>query len=248
MRILEVKGSDSGDFLHRITSGPVKPLGVGQGAGGLLLTGQSRMLASFDLIRREAATYWLVTPPECFETLLHGLEKLHFAEDLSLAPLPLFAGVRPAPLPERPTIFAQGEGGQTWPAAVPGYETFIDAHDPPLPEGWEFDRIGAGLPSPADWDHNTPALEAAALPFIDRHKGCYPGQEVVERSLNVGHPARLLVAIEADRSFHPGEKLTLAGGGEGMVTTAASRDGVGRAMVRVPWAKREMPEFRLLKK
>jgi folate-binding protein YgfZ len=136
-----------------------------------------------------------------------------------------------------------------WPAAVPGYALRFSAQAAPWPEAYDFDRIGASVPSPADWDSATPALEAGMLPWIDRAKGCYPGQEVVERSLNVGHPARVLVAVEGRAPLAPKETVPLEGGGEGLVTSAAAKGGVTRAMLRLPWAKREaIPAgFRALK-
>ena len=87
------------------------------------------------------------------------------------------------------------------------------------------------------------------LPFIDRFKGCYPGQEVVERSLNVGHPARVLIAIEGNSPITRGEKLPFEGGGEALVTSVAEANGIYRALVRVPWAKRGLAPlgFRALK-
>lgn len=244
MRALMIEGKDAGDFLHRVTAGTVKGLEPGQGAGNVLLTGQSRMLAQFDLLRVGPEAYLAVSPPECFVPLTQGLEGLQFAEDLKIAPVPIRVGVFPVGRPGTRDRIFKFEGGfpsLVWPSAVPGYALMLGAGGEELPEGFAFDRIGAGVPWPIlDWDENTPALEAGMLPWIDRHKGCYPGQEVVERSLNVGHPARVMQSVEGPRLP---ENVSPA-----RVLSFAHRDGVVRAMLRAPWNQREnAPEgFRLL--
>ncbi len=245
MRVLRFSGDR--DFLHRVTAGPVKFLRNGQGAGGVLLTGQSRMIAQFDLLCADEKEFLLVSPESCFAALLEGLERLHFAEEISLQ-AGAYAGVRVvANSDPRDPIFSFCE--KKWPAPVPGYECFLSETPVPFPAAWNFDRIGAGVPwPPLDWDCATPALEAGVLPWIDRHKGCYPGQEVVELSLNVGHPARVLVAWEGKAALSPGEKISLPEGGEGLVASSAEWEGNTRALVRVPWAKRGTPAagFRIL--
>jgi folate-binding Fe-S cluster repair protein YgfZ len=246
MQVWRVSGKDAEDFLHRVTAGRVKGLQPGEGAGGLLLTGQSRMIAFFDLLREENG-FLLAVPEACANALAEGLEKLHFAEDLEIELAPWKVNAVPGEEDKRESVFPFR--GSRWPSAVPGYVLWLAESEEPWPASYDFDRIGASIPSARDWDSSTPALEAGVLPWIDRGKGCYPGQEVVERSLNVGHPARVLVAIEGLAPLSPREMVPLEGGGEGLVTSSASREGVTRAMLRLPWAKREaMPAgFRALK-
>jgi folate-binding Fe-S cluster repair protein YgfZ len=246
MRVLKVSGKDSEDFLHRVTSGTVKGLKAGEGAGGALLNGQSKMIAQFDLIRTEEG-FLLVSPRECFAALQAGLEKLHFAEDLEITEGLHFANLRKHAHGPRPQKFSLEHGIQ-WPSAVPGYLCFLSKEEQAPPADFDFDRIGAVVPSPKDWDTTTPALEAGMLPFIDRFKGCYPGQEVVELSLNVGHPVRVLRAFEGSEEFPSGAKVGLEGGGEGTVTSSARKGDSVRMLVRVLWAKREanLPGFRAL--
>jgi folate-binding protein YgfZ len=236
MRILQVTGKEAGDFLHRVTSGTVKGLATGEGAGGLLLNGQSRIRAQFDLLRDESG-YWLAVPEAGAEVLAEGLEALHFAEELEIRLTEWRVGARSAGGGKRPAKFSFRE--KAWPAAVPGYHHYFTESEEPWPADYEFDRIGALVPSPLDWTPDTPALEAGLLDWIDRYKGCYPGQEVVERSLNVGHPARVLVGFEGPAPLRAGEKVSLDGGGEGLITSVAEREGKFRALARVPWNKRE---------
>jgi len=82
MRKLIVKGKEAGAFLAKVTAGTIRPLAVGQGAAGALLTGQAKILAQFDCLRMGEAEFWLMSPVDCYEGLAQGLEKLHFSEDL----------------------------------------------------------------------------------------------------------------------------------------------------------------------
>jgi folate-binding Fe-S cluster repair protein YgfZ len=204
------------------------------------------MIAQFDLLCTQEG-FLLVSPFACFAALQAGLEKLHFAEDLVISEDIHFANLRKNAQAKRGKKFAI-EHGTDWPSAVPGYLCFLSKEEKPLPEDWDFDRIGALVPSPEDWDNTTPALEAGMLPFIDRFKGCYPGQEVVELSLNVGHPVRVLRAFEGEAQIARGSKLGLEGGGEGVVTSVAQKGNLTRLLVRMLWAKREanLPGFRAL--
>lgn len=254
MKLLEVKGADVQDFLHRLTAGAVRPVESGEGARGLLLTGQGRLRAQFDLLRVDEERFWLAVPDACAAPLLAELEAKHFAENLALrwreeewsyeeGTVPAGEGVR-FPL-------SHGVTGSLWPAPVPGYRGGLDAGPGALPARFHFDRIGSLVPWPGlDWDENTPALEAGCLPWIDRAKGCYPGQEVIEKSLNVGHPARVLNAFEGvSAAVDAGAKILFESGGEALVTSVAEWEGVTRILARVPWARRAdaLPGFRLLK-
>ncbi|HEY8279601.1 MAG TPA: hypothetical protein VIH99_08260 [Bdellovibrionota bacterium] len=240
LRFVEVKGKDSEDFLQRVTAGTVKGIGVGEGRAGLLLNGQSRMLAQFELLRTERERYLLAAPEGCASALADALEALHFSENLEIGLLGLKAGVLKAEKrrEEQGSFPFQKTGdGYVWPAPVPGFA--FSTFTAETPADWEFARIGALVPWPAqDWDANTPALEAGMLPWIDRDKGCYPGQEVVELSLNVGHPARVLVAVETNQQLQAGEK-TPWDGTEAIVTSAAFANGKTRALLRLPWGKKD---------
>lgn len=228
LRFVDVKGKDAAEFLQRVTAGTVKGLAPGSGRAGLLLNGQSRVLAQFDLLRT-ADGYRLAAPVECAGSLAEDLEALHFAEDLTITLTDSYAVAEAQAVATRGDVFAFAE---TWPSPVPGFLFRASPAPGAAPAGWDFARIGALVPWPGtEWKRGeNPALEAGMLPWIDRFKGCYPGQEVVELSLNVGHPVRVLVAVEGER----------APAWEGVtVTSAAAAPGVWRGIVRLAWAKRE---------
>jgi folate-binding protein YgfZ len=72
-------------------------------------------------------------------------------------------------------------------------------------------------------------------------KGCYLGQEIVERIRSRGHVNRLLMGfrMESATAPQPGTKMLAEGQGAGEVTSAAAVNGVvfGLAYVRVPGAR-----------
>lgn len=227
MKVLEVVGKDAREFLHRLFASNVNKLEVGKGNRGLLLNGQSKMIAQFDVLRKSEKVYWLVSFEDCFEELKNELERMHFSEELEMR--------------ERAEIFkfspgeSRGEGefhfSDQWPSVVPGFVCEVGKGG--VDEAFHFARIGALVPWPKkDWDSNTNALEAGVLPWIDRYKGCYPGQEVVEKSLNVGHPAKVLLAIEGEGNISEAD---------GVICSRAERNGVTRILVRVPWKKKDLP-------
>lgn len=248
MRIVEVKGKDAADFLHRVTAGTVKGVAVGEGRPGLLLNGKSLVQAQFELLRTGEQEFLLASPEACAQKLAEGLEALHFSESLEIRLTERTAGIRACSGAKREAgqsfpFFRNGEE-LTWNSGVPGYgySTGING----APSDFDFHRIAALQPSPSDWTETTPALEAGFFPVIDRYKGCYPGQEVVELSLNVGHPVRVLLAVESGEPFK--EKISW-NGAEGTVTSSASLDGKHAALVRVPWKQKDFlpPGFTLLK-
>lgn len=233
-KIVRVAGKDAAEFLNRVTAGPIRSVPVGQGVAGALLAGNSKVIAQFDLLRKAETDFWLCAPAECAGKLAESLEALHFSESLEIEILPDDYTVEKRGGGKREERFPASE---EWPSAVPDY---VCRKGQGIPAGWEFARIGAGYPWPGkEWDESTPALEGGLLFAIDRFKGCYPGQEVVELSLNVGHPVRVLRAFEGDRALASGEKISLEPKGEGTVCSSAGENGRFRAFVRLPWAFRD---------
>jgi folate-binding protein YgfZ len=235
-KIIKVTGKDAAEFLNRVTSGPVRPLAVGTGAAGALFTGQSKVIAQFDLLHTAELEFCLSSPTPCATRLAESLEVLHFAEDLTIELLPeeYFSVKREGT--KRDERFAIPDFPRSWPTGVKDFvcEKSTAAGD------WDFARIGASYPWPEkDWNEATPALEAGLLFAIDRNKGCYPGQEVVELSLNVGHPVRVLQAFEGKVSLSSGRAVALLPKGEGVVCSAASSGGLTRIFLRMPWAFRD---------
>jgi glycine cleavage system T protein len=90
-------------------------------------------------------------------------------------------------------------------------------------EALEILRIEAGIPRyGAELDEDTLLLEAGLLNAVSFTKGCYVGQEIVERIRTQGHVNWKLVGLVSDAAQLPqaGEKLLAEGKEIGEVTSA----------------------------
>ena len=254
-RALRIAGADAADFLHRLSTTHVKRLAVGVAKPSLFLTGGGQMIASFELYRESDASFVLIADAPEFPALAQHLERMHFSENLERTELETqawkfwradAAALKRAwqgallawPLGSDGLSAAAVFGENARLCAAPAF-----AAEKSAPEFWEEMRIRAHLPRfGAEWDADARALDVGFLNWIDRDKGCYPGQEVVEKSLNLGHPARALVLVRGARApaFRLPAELEAEGKPAGRLTSAAG--GFGLAVVR--WDKR-LPGTRL---
>lgn len=127
----------------------------------------------------------------------------------------------------------------------PGYRIFVSRGQSSAVEGW---LIGAGAvpatPEEAravrienarprfgeDFGERQIPHETQLLHAISFHKGCYLGQEIVERVRSRGNVNRKLVQLVSDATepIPPGTKLTLEGKESGEVTSAAISPSAGK--------------------
>lgn len=124
------------------------------------------------------------------------------------------------------------------------------------PQDWEHWRIRHGEPA---WDAEITSgrrpQELGLLPtHVHMRKGCYPGQESVAKTYNLGRPRRALVVVELDAPVTAGDELATEFG-NGVVTSAVATPtgAIGLAMVPVggdggPPARIERPEGVVLRR
>jgi folate-binding protein YgfZ len=95
-------------------------------------------------------------------------------------------------------------------------------------------RLEAGVPwFPADFNDSMIPHEAAIeTTHISFNKGCYPGQEIVERVRSRGHVNRRRVELRFSTEMppSPGTKLRAGGAEVGYVTSAAFSPAAGKAL------------------
>jgi len=111
-------------------------------------------------------------------------------------------------------------------------------------EALEMLRIEAGMPRyGADFAEDTLPLEAGLLNALSFTKGCYPGQEIVERARSRGHVNWRLVGISVDGTIvpPPGEKLVSQGKEVGEVTSACFSPWLNRP-IALAYVRREASE------
>jgi glycine cleavage system T protein len=111
-------------------------------------------------------------------------------------------------------------------------------------EALETLRIEAGIPLYGeDLDEDTLPLEAGLASAMSFTKGCYVGQEVVERTRSRGHVNWKLVGlfVEAAGAPQPGEKLRAQGKDMGEVTSACVSPSLSRT-IALAYVRREASE------
>lgn len=230
---VRVYGNDAADFLHRVTTANFKTLAVGEKLSGVICAGNSKMISQFEGLRTKEEEFLLLVHDFLLERTLAQLEAMHFSENVVIEK----AGSSFWLTSKQEITETKGESAALAVAyCVPGYVLGAVPSSLDLPR-FHFDRIGALVPWPdLDWTIEHFALESGVLPWLDRNKGCYPGQEVVEKSLNLGHPARILVALESS-DVHFEERKVISEI-EANVTSSAKQGNLERALVRIPWKHR----------
>lgn len=104
-------------------------------------------------------------------------------------------------------------------------------------------RIEAGIPRFAsELDESVLPAEAGLERAIAIDKGCYTGQEVVERMRSRGQVSHRLVGLVAagEEPLEPGEKLSSGGKSVGEVTSACRSEGIGS--IALAFARRAFAE------
>jgi glycine cleavage system T protein len=111
-------------------------------------------------------------------------------------------------------------------------------------EALESLRIEAGIPRYGpDMGEDTLPLEAGLLNALSFNKGCYIGQEIVERARSRGHVNWKLsgLYLEGTQPPAPGEKLLSAGKETGEVTSACASPTLGK-VIALAYLRREVSE------
>ncbi len=264
-----LQGKDAPEYLHRISTVEVSQMPVGGATRALILTGTSTLVAAFLLFRTSKDGFFLICEPSCASLLEKELERLHFGEAWVLKKIEAkgfesfenfenfesLENPHPSPsslpIPQAdlfPYFSYTLEGNYlSWPMPVLGWTCCINGED--FLGGWQlreeeafWERLRILCQWPRhhqEWENSTPALQAGFLSWIHREKGCYPGQEVIEKSLNLGKPPKTLVQLTSDQELTPGMILKKGDLVVGKITSAVSKElGGALALGVVKWSYR----------
>jgi folate-binding protein YgfZ len=263
------RGRDRARLLHNLTTNEVKKLTPGSGCYAFLLSPQGRIQADLHLLCFEDR-FLIETEPELREKVFQHIRRYIIADQVELEDVTaetseialegpgsaallatLSAPVPGAPYSHLPwgsaTIADMSLTGQ------PGFRIFGDGDvlskivSAGAAGGTEDDfrraRIENGKPRYGEDIRETSLpQETQQMHAISFNKGCYLGQEIVERIRAQGHVNKKLVRIEIDAAEAPaaGTKLTAGGAEAGEITSAVyspeSGKVLGLAYVRTPHA------------
>ena len=231
-RAIAVDGADAPTWLNDLVSADISGLEPGAAARSLLLSPTGRVRAEFTVARTNDGLLLLQDPaqPKAIDALLASYV---LSSDVTLADrtgqLALFAF---------PTLNRAPEHDGTWASAPSclgaGVDLIVPAsrHDSFLadlqgdfvladPEDLEAWHVDAAIPRfGTDATEDDLPQECGLASAVSFAKGCYLGQEAVAKVRNLGHPRRILLALETAAPVSPGDAICANGSGAGLVTSA----------------------------
>ncbi|MGB0647340.1 MAG: hypothetical protein ACPGQS_09215 [Bradymonadia bacterium] len=216
------EGPDTCEFISRITSLTPQHLKNGEHQLGFILEHNGKIKVSFDLLKHDNHRVSLFCSPEERDTLFNALDMYHFAEALTLSDgahqYYMVVFDRDHQLLNAVKTQLTLKAWRSNPDVeirVYQKEHFIQALETVLKQGGRIDgieafeklRIGLGTGNwLTEFTSSVTPLDVNALAGIVQQKGCYPGQEVIERTLAIGRPARRLVMVVGPQ-FNLGEEV-----------------------------------------
>jgi aminomethyltransferase len=252
---IRVTGEDRARLLHAMTTNHVQGLTPGTGCYVFFLNAVGRVLADANILCFE--DYFLIdTETEARSFLMEHLDKYIIADDVVLEDISESTSSVGIEGEKAAAVVAQAglatpdkaldhvtTGGLTIVRATstgaPGFRLIAPAGAPlPLaelaearPEEANVVRLEHFFPRYGDdiTAANLPQ-ETGIVTALHFNKGCYLGQEIVERVRSRGHVNRILtgLVIEEDEGLERGEKVTFEGAEAGEITSSAYSPALGK--------------------
>ena len=246
-RIL-VRGRDRVRLLHNLTSNDVKKMLPGQGCYAFLLSPQGRIQADLHLLCLK--DHFLIdTEPELREKVRQHILRYIVADQVELEDVTAGTAAIGVEGPAAEALaLPPGEYSKA-PFTVtgqPGYRIYCAADQaaaiigqlesagakPATGDEARLVRIENGKPRYGeDIGETSLPQETGQMHAVSFTKGCYLGQEIVERIRTRGHVNRTLTRLEIDGTapVAPGTKLTVEGG-EAEITSSVYSPHFGKVI------------------
>lgn len=256
-----VRGRDRARYLHNVISNDVKKMTPGTACYAFLLTPQGRIQADLDLFC--FTDYFLLdTESDLRQKVPPLVLKYKVADQVELEDVTEKTACIGIEGPEAPALrpavassdFTAGEATLT---GQPGFRVFCAAEKMPAlvrlleaagataatAEDARAVRIENGRPRYGDDIRETSLpQETQQMRAVSFTKGCYLGQEIVERIRAQGRVNKLLVRVDVDGAepLPSGARLTAEGKEAGEITSSVLSPHSGKvaalAIVRAPFA------------
>jgi folate-binding protein YgfZ len=223
---IRVAGDDRARLIHALTTNQIQQLKPGDAAYAFFLTAQGRIVCDC-YVQCYENHLLLDIEPEVNATILTHIDHYIIADDVTLEDVTgttfslLAAGKRIyGPLLEKVAFIAQSDLVEA---------TAVD---------YEFYRLSRFHPLfGTDFGSSTLPQETGLTYALNFNKGCYLGQEIVERIRSRGHVNKMLVGLVADPSESLPALAAVAFNGEEIGQITSSQDGNAIAMLRVAATK-----------
>ncbi len=212
---IDATGKDFGDLLHRIATADFRKITVGKQLPSFLLTASGKIQTQWTTLCTGAESWVLgFEEREGFQAkkrFLDTLEFYTFAEKYRMEPpsnehqtLWTLGNVPSLDAPELIQMAGDSRFGEKW-TIWRGPPTLLQSILGTFTETtWEYLehlRIQSGYPALGkELTEDATPLDVGDLRGISISKGCYPGQEVIERTLAKGSPAKKLVQLQLSAS------------------------------------------------
>ena len=252
------RGRDRARLLHNITSNEVKKMVPGDVAYAFLLSPQGRIQGDLYLVCRE--DHFLIdTEPELREKVRQHIRKYIIADQVELEDISDATAAIGLEGPGAGAI-RDAMGGAAWPAisltGQPGFRIYAPREEmaaligrletagakPATAEDARLVRIENGKPRYGEDIRETSLpQETQQMQAVSFNKGCYLGQEIVERIRAQGHVNKKLVRLEFEGTapLAGGTRLAAGAAEAGEVTSSVYSPGLGKvvalAYVRTPF-------------
>ncbi len=230
--VVRMVGPDAGAYLQSQLSNDLRPMAVGDSAWSFVLEPGGRVEVLARVWRVGDEEYVLDTDAGHGDAMTARLQRFKIRVKAEIEPLAWRCiAVRPS------ASGAAGDGAATPPSAVVGwgggYDLLGEEVTPPagVREGSADDLLAARIE--AAWPamgaeiqpgRTIPAETGITAVAVSFTKGCYPGQELVERMDSRGAAApRSLQAVDVEAGTSPGDPLVRDGVEVGTVTSVAGR-------------------------
>lgn len=244
---VDVSGPDAGEFLNGQLSADVRALRPGEACESLSLSPQGRLQGVGWLLCLDENRFRYLLDRASVEPVAGALNRFKIRVDVEIRAvdgLDVRSIVGPeagaavstlTTLPEDPLTFVREGPFTVLRDGLEGLGGFVVVSEEDAPElervviaspaALDARRVEIGLPLfGVDYDTSTIPHEAGLVPrAVSLDKGCYTGQELVERIWSRGHPNRRLrrVRLSAKTVPAPGVELEKGGKTQGVLTTTA---------------------------
>lgn len=229
---IQFEGPETSDFLQRLSTARVPALKPGHGTEACFLTPQGKLLAYFQLWCLDenafAFEFDAGTDRSWEKSLLEFIDFYTFGEKFKVSkpretirPVWIFPKNAPAlkenQIDHETSRHRDSKWGRPW-LSVWSTTDFEPISKEKL-ESWRVLALNPSADAEIKKDSNP--LEVGLRLAIADNKGCYPGQEVIEKIIALGAPARRLCLMEfTTEAPAPGSVLTMKGEEVGKITSS----------------------------
>jgi folate-binding protein YgfZ len=225
--VVQMAGPDSGTYLQGQVSQDLLPMAVGDSRWTFLLQPAGRVEVLARVWRTADETFVLDTDAGYGDVLVARLNRFKIRVKADVEPLAWRSvAVRGAGAPGGVVGWWDRDGDLLGPDPQPPAGI-----DEATPEQWELARVEAGWPAMGSEivpGETIPAETGITAVAVDYKKGCYPGQELVERMDSRGAAApRQLRVLTVAEGAKAGDPVTHEGKDVGVLTSVAGTVALG---------------------